>query len=119
MEQYLDFTEGQDTYGHWDPDPPLYLGEKEAEKTPLISEAKASLGESREVLGNIMELRRPPTPPYDQLIAIFFGCSFDLILKRHFSSNYWNPQFLLLLLLLSGSSFARGRPLILTTTKRA
>ena len=46
----------QDTYGHWDP--PLYLGEKEAEKTPLISEAKASLGESREVWGNIMELRR-------------------------------------------------------------
>ena len=47
----------QDTYGHWDP-PPLYLGKKEAEKTPLISEAKASLGESREVWGNIMELRR-------------------------------------------------------------
>ena len=35
----------------------LYLSEKEAEKTPLISEAKASLGESREVWGNIMELR--------------------------------------------------------------
>ena len=51
MEQYLDFNEGQDTYGHWDPP-------REAEKTPLISEAKASLGESREVWGNIMELRR-------------------------------------------------------------
>ena len=58
MEQYLDFNEGEDTYGHWDPPLWLYLSEKEAEKTPLISEAKASLGESREVWGNIMELRR-------------------------------------------------------------
>ena len=43
----------------------------------------------------------------------------DFTRKSQFSSNYWNPQFFLLLLLPSGSSFARGRPLILTTTKRA
>ena len=39
--------------------------------------------------------------------------------KSQFSCNFWNPQFLLLLLLPSWWSFARGRPLILTTTKRA
>ena len=36
-----------------------------------------------------------------------------------FSCIYWNPQFLFLLLLLSRSSFAGGRPLILTTKKRS
>ena len=41
------------------------------------------------------------------------------MLHKKKSSNYWYPQFFLLLLLPSGSSFARGRPLILTTTKRA
>ena len=40
--------------------------------------------------------------------------------KRQFSCHYyWNPKFLLSLLLPSGWSFARGQPLILTTTKRA
>ena len=39
--------------------------------------------------------------------------------KSQFSCNYRNPQFLILLLLPSGWSFPRGRPLILTTTKRA
>ena len=57
-------------------------------------------------------------------------CSFDLTLwvkvfwkrfctrKRQLSSNYWNPQFLLLMLQPSRSSFARGRPLRMTICKR-
>ena len=57
-------------------------------------------------------------------------CSFDLTLwvkvfwkrfctrKRQLSSNYWNPQFLLLMLQPSRSSFARGRPLRMTIWKR-
>ena len=39
--------------------------------------------------------------------------------KRQFSSSYWYPQFLLLLLLPSRWSFARGRTLILTVTETA
>ena len=35
-----------------------------------------------------------------------------------FPRNYWNPQFLLLLLLPSGRSFARGRPLRMIICKR-
>ena len=74
-----------------------------------------------------------PTPPPLRSVfcELFFWCVFYLRLwfyvfwngfyarKSQFSCNYWNPQFLLLLLLPSGWSFARGRPLILTTTTRA
>ena len=38
--------------------------------------------------------------------------------KSHYPCNYWNPQFLLLLLLPSRSSFARGWPLRMTIWRR-
>ena len=88
----------QDTYGHWDP-PPLPWW-KRSWKTPHISEAKASLGESREVCGNIMKIRRVvkknwyftvrltvSVDPHTPLLSAkhdFFWSSSDLILKRHF-----------------------------------
>ena len=70
-------------------------------------------------------------PPLTVSFWWFFLCTFDLLLwlyvfwnkfyKRNsqFSCNFWNPQFLLLLLMPSVWSFARGRPLILTTKIRA
>ena len=75
--------------------------------------------------------RKRPALLYGQLFVIFLVffwpylmiiCVLNRILytrKSQFSFNYCNPQFLLLLLLPSGWSFARDWPLILTTTKRA
>ena len=66
-------------------------------------------------------------PPYGQLFVIFYSvlwtlyhmiiCVLKRILQKKKSIFKQTLDFLLLLLLPSGSSFAKGRPLILTTSK--
>ena len=79
-------------------------------------------GVKKRILYGQADRKRLSPPPLRSALLWFFWCSFDLILwlcvfwngfytrKSQFSSNYWNPQFLLLLLLPSGSSFASSRP---------